>query len=176
MAQPDFKVINASMTSLRTAATELDNVSTEVVNKQNMEAANVVNQLNQIQEQILNQIEEQMRRMEQRIQGQIGQMEQRMQGQMGQMEQRILTQMSRCEKNNLARLYNSRISHETHQLEPLYSIGNQIIGDFPSTSADIHALDAAGVERILRELGLPVTGMLSDKKKRLRRHIGLMVL
>ena len=34
----------------------------------------------------------------------------------------------------------------------------------------------AGVERLLRELGLPVTGRLNDKKERLRRYIGLMVL
>lgn len=35
---------------------------------------------------------------------------------------------------------------------------------------------AAGIERLLLELELPVSGRLNDKKRRLRRHIGLMVL
>ncbi|KAF8454619.1 hypothetical protein BDZ91DRAFT_747409 [Kalaharituber pfeilii] len=39
--------------------------------------------------------------------------------QMRGMEQRILGKLSRIENNNLARLFNSRISHKTHQLEPL---------------------------------------------------------
>ena len=76
MEQPDFNVIQASMTStangLRTAATELDNASTKMVKIQNMAAVNIINQLNQIQEQ--------MRGMEQRIQQQMGQMEQRILG------------------------------------------------------------------------------------------------
>ncbi|RPB20655.1 hypothetical protein L211DRAFT_841581 [Terfezia boudieri ATCC MYA-4762] len=164
MEQPDFNVIQASMTStangLRTAATELDN-------------------LNQIQEQMRGmeqRIQQQMGQLEQRIQQQMGQLEQRIQQQMGQMEQRVLGKLSRFENNNLARLFNSRISHETHQLEPFYNIENELIEGFPPTSADINGLDAAGVERLLRELGLPVAGRLNDKRKRFRRYIGLMVL
>jgi len=35
---------------------------------------------------------------------------------------------------------------------------------------------AAGVNALLRQLGLSENGGLENKKKRLRRHIGLMVL
>jgi len=126
---------------LRTAATELDNANTEMVKIQNIAAVNMGNQLNQIQEQI--------RRMENQIQEQIRGM-----------EQRILRQQSRScvdrvhlfqesnsmltissEKNNLARLFNSRVAHETHHLEPLYNMDDELIVDFPLTSADINGLD-----------------------------------
>ncbi|RPB29229.1 hypothetical protein L211DRAFT_845221 [Terfezia boudieri ATCC MYA-4762] len=77
------------------------------------------------------------------------------------------------EKNTIARIHNSRLSDETHRLE---NIQDEEIEGFPETSGDITRLNAAGVNALLRQLGLAVNGGLEDKKQRLRRHIGLMVL
>lgn len=46
----------------------------------------------------------------------------------------------------------------------------------PKANVAKNCMLAAGVNVLLRQLGLAVNGGLEDKKKRLRRHIGLMVL
>jgi len=52
---------------------------------------------------------------------------------------RVLTQNS--EKNNIARIHNSRLSDETHRLEPFYNIEDEEIEGFPETSGDITRLN-----------------------------------
>ncbi|KAI5851196.1 hypothetical protein DFP73DRAFT_610055 [Morchella snyderi] len=100
----------------RNVAAEMDNASTEIDKIQNMAAANIVRQLTQMQAQL--------NRMEQG-------------------QQNILRQLSRSENNNLARLFNSRVADKTHRLEPLYDMNNELIADFPQTSADINELNGS---------------------------------
>lgn len=35
-------------------------------------------------------------------------------------------------------MFHSRVADETHRLEPLYDVDNEIIKDFPQTSSDIN--------------------------------------
>ncbi|KAF8463270.1 hypothetical protein BDZ91DRAFT_311151 [Kalaharituber pfeilii] len=53
---------------------------------------------------------------------------------------------------------------------------DNIIEGFPETSADITSLNFASINALLRQIGLPVRGGLEDKRKRLRRHIGLDIV
>ncbi|KAF8468242.1 hypothetical protein BDZ91DRAFT_848079 [Kalaharituber pfeilii] len=148
--QPDFQTLRTSMTNaangFRNTAVEIETAAKEIDKIQNMAAANIIRQL------------------------------ERMQQQMTRMEENLLRQLSRSENNNIARIFNSRVAHDTNQLAPLYDINNEVIENFPQTSNDIKELNAEGLNTLLRALGLPVNGRLDAKRERLRRYIGVMTV
>ncbi|KAF8472127.1 hypothetical protein BDZ91DRAFT_717275 [Kalaharituber pfeilii] len=151
--QPDFQTLRTSMTNVangfRNTAVEIETAATEIDKIQHMAAANIIRQLERMQQQ--------MTRMEENLLN-------------------VLRQLSRSENNNIARIFNSRVAHDTYQLAPLYDINNEVIENFPQTSNDIKELNAEGVNTLLRALGLPVNGRLDAKRERLRRYIGVMTV
>ncbi|KAI5783891.1 hypothetical protein DFH27DRAFT_577721 [Peziza echinospora] len=146
---------------MATAPNGLANAVTEARKMQDMQMVKMNQQLAEIRE-ILALLPGQLRQMERNIDRNI--------------EQTLRRELSRYEKNNIARIHNSRLSDETHHLEPFYNMQGEEIQGFPETSRDISRMNAAGVNALLRQLGLAENGGLENKKTRLRRHIGLMVL
>ncbi|PUU76269.1 hypothetical protein B9Z19DRAFT_1088622 [Tuber borchii] len=82
--------------------------------------------------------------------------------------------MARLNSYQLPRLNNTNAVDEDFVLTPLYGVNNNVIDSFPLTLRDLNALEDAGIDVLLQELGVPVAAgtELAAKKRMFRCYIG----
>ena len=74
----------------------------------------------------------------------------------------------------MSRLQNSTIRHPDSPLAEFYGLRtNRTISQFPATSGGIAGMDMRALNAVLREVELPTTGNIAQKRERLRTYIGL---
>ncbi|KAF8241336.1 hypothetical protein K440DRAFT_308410 [Wilcoxina mikolae CBS 423.85] len=89
----------------------------------------------------------------------------------------VALRLSASDFNNVARLENSRlVTTRQSVLSPLRTPLNENVEDFPATFEQLENLNAVNINRLLTTYGLPTNGNVDDRRRRLRKHLGLHLL
>ncbi|PUU81076.1 hypothetical protein B9Z19DRAFT_1077944 [Tuber borchii] len=86
----------------------------------------------------------------------------------------IVKGVTRYDANTQARIINSHAKSPTDRLRPLRNTENVACERFPSTIAELYALDDETVITLLQQLNLAIGGNASMKRDRLHEHIGIL--
>jgi len=85
----------------------------------------------------------------------------------------LTMQLSNMEQRCSARILNSFIVKDTEDIAGLNNNLGAIPANFPQTLADLKVMNAATINPILTDYGLPVTGIITVKRQRLCTFIGI---
>ncbi|KLU82724.1 hypothetical protein MAPG_01793 [Magnaporthiopsis poae ATCC 64411] len=173
--QPDFGAISAGFNAISTNAGNLSQQFALCANLPGVGSADAIIQQLRAIHQVLNATQQDIAAMQQNMaamQQDIAAMRQNMatKQNLQQLEKRVRT----SDSNSIARGFNHKVALPDAELYPLRAPGTgNVIPNFPKLHGDIDRMDANTLVGVLEALEQPATGVVAEKKKRLKHAIGV---